>query len=425
MFGTIASISALLLSVSLLLAGSGLQGTLLPIRAHMEAFSTLDIGILGSAYYFGFAAGCLLTPRVVRLVGHIRAFSAMACIASSVALGHAMILSPVVWWMLRAMTGFCFAAIFMVIESWLNERSTNQNRGAVFSIYTVISLTVVTIGQLMIMLYDPDSFSLFCIAAILISLAAVPVALTTARAPAPIKAVKIRLLRLYRASPVGFAGCLVVGLANGSFWALAPVYAQQSGMGISGVAIFMSLSVIAGAVGQAALGLTSDRMDRRGVIAFACTAASLAGVATALLSRFWSPGIYFSVLLFGAFALPLYSLCVAHTNDLVPPDAYVEVSSGLLLTFAIGAILGPVFASAAMGAVGKEALFGFSAAGHAAMAAFAWYKIRTDAPAPDGDREVFRRSILCAQTVGPLDPGRRTRNPADIEAAQQADPRCP
>ena len=190
---TIAPIAALLLSVAILLTGNGLQGTLLPLRAQIEAFSMLDIGLMGSAYNLGFALGCLLASFIVRRVGHIRSFTAMICIASSVALAHTLFLKPATWWLLRAITGFCFAALFMIIESWLNERSTKENRGTVFSIYTIISLTVLTVGQLMIMLYDPAAFPLFCIIAILISLAAVPVALTTAQAPAPISNVKIRL----------------------------------------------------------------------------------------------------------------------------------------------------------------------------------------------------------------------------------------
>ena len=244
---TIAPIAALLLGVAILLTGNGLQGTLLPLRAQIEAFSMLDIGMMGSAYNLGFALGCLLASFIVRRVGHIRSFTGMICIASSVALTHTLFLKPTIWWLLRAVNGFCFAALYMIIESWLNERSTKENRGTVFSIYTIISLTVLTVGQLMIMLYDPAAFPLFCIIAILISLAAVPVALTTAQAPAPISNVKIRLRRLFNTSQVGFAGCLTVGLANGTFWSFGPIFAKQSGLDISGIAFFMSITAIAGA----------------------------------------------------------------------------------------------------------------------------------------------------------------------------------
>ena len=261
-----APITALLLSVALLLMGNGLQGTLLPVRANLEAFTDTDIGILGSAYFGGFAAGCIFGPHLVRRAGHIRCFAALVAIASCVVLLHSLFLSPALWWGLRALTGFCFAVLYMVIESWLNEKSTNETRGLIFSLYTIINLTVITIGQLMLGLDQPENFQLFILASILVSLAAVPVAMTRAEAPAPPKSVRIRLRHLYRLSPVGAVGCLVVGLANGSFWALAPVFAQDKGASTWGVAIFMSVAVIAGALAQYPLGRLSDKMDRRKVI---------------------------------------------------------------------------------------------------------------------------------------------------------------
>ena len=207
MTSVVAPIAALLLSVAFLLMGNGLQGTLLPLRANLEAFGALDIGVLGSAYFLGFAIGCLYGPHVVRRAGHIRTFTAMVAIASCIVLAHALVVSPVVWWLMRAATGYCFAVLFMVIESWLNEKATNENRGFVFSVYTIINLTVLTLGQLMLVLDDPGDFPLFSLASILVSIAAVPVALTTAPAPAPIAAVKIRIGHLFRLSPVGFVGC--------------------------------------------------------------------------------------------------------------------------------------------------------------------------------------------------------------------------
>ena len=405
MRSAIAPISALLLSVAILLTGNGLQGILLPIRAQIEAFSTFEIGIMGSAYYLGFAAGCLFTTHLVRLVGHIRAFTAMICVASSVTLVHALLLAPLAWWPLRAVTGFCFAGLYMVIESWLNERATNENRGTIFSIYTIITLTVITCGQLMITLSDPSSFALFCLVGILISIAAVPVALTTAQAPAPISKVEVRLKHIFRMSPVGFVGCLVVGLANGSFWSLGPVFAKDSGMSTAGVAWFMSITVIAGALGQAPLGLASDKTDRRKLIALTCMAASVAGIAMCLFSQLWSLGILISAFFFGAFALPLYSLCVALTNDYASPDEYVEAAIGLLLIFAVGAVIGPLLSSAIMKTVGRVGLFGFSAAVHTAMAAYAIYRIKRREPAPEDERVMFSGAVLSANTLAPLDLG--------------------
>lgn len=404
MIAAIAPIAALLLGVALLLAGNGLQGTLLPVRASLESFSAIEIGILGSSYFLGFATGCFYGPHVVRRVGHIRTFAAIVAIASSVALLHAIILQPVVWWLLRAGTGFCFAVLYMVIESWLNEKSTNENRGFVFSIYTIINLTVITLGQLMLMLDEPTNFQLFALASILVSLAAVPVALTRAPAPAPILTVKINIPRLYKLSPVAVIGCAAVGMANGSFWALGPVFAQSGGKTTTDVALFMSIVVIAGAIGQWPLGRLSDRIDRRKVIIFACAGAALAGVGSAVFAQAWTGATLVFAFFFGFFAFTLYALSVAHMNDFVDRDSYVETAGGLLLVYALGAVAGPIVASATVQYAGIENLFAYTAVVHTLAGAFAVYRMNQRQRAPAEEHVPFADSLRVAQTVSVVDP---------------------
>ena len=186
----LAPVAALLLSVSILLTGQGLQGTLLPVRASLEAFTTLSIGIMGAAYFLGFTIGCLRGGELVRRVGHIRVFLAMTALASAAPLLHGLVLDPVVWGFLRALTGFCFAVLYIVIESWLNEASTNENRGTVFSVYVMITLTVLAGGQMMTLLYDPAGLELFLIASVLVSLGAIPVALSMSPPPSQPTAVQ-------------------------------------------------------------------------------------------------------------------------------------------------------------------------------------------------------------------------------------------
>lgn len=401
---TIAPVAALLLSAALLLMGNGLQGTLLPVRASIEAFTTLDIGLIGTAYYVGFASGCLLGGRLVARAGHIRAFAAMAAIASAVALAHALVLSPWVWWLFRAGAGFCFAVLYVVIESWLNERATNENRGLILSLYTIINLTVITIGQMMLTLDDPAKFSLFALASILVSLAAVPVAMTAAAAPAPVHVVKVRLVHLYRISPVGFAGVLGVGLANGAFWALAPVFAQESGLDTTGIALFMSIAVIGGALGQWPLGRASDRTDRRRIIFAACVFGCATGVAMAVFNERWDYGILIFAFAFGIVAFPLYAIAVAHTNDYVGAEEFVETSSGLLLVFAAGAMIGPLPASFLMSQVGTDGLFIYTAVIHAGMAVFALYRMTRHTAPGAVEKDDFVSLPRTSPTLFALDP---------------------
>ncbi|MEQ8711081.1 MAG: MFS transporter [Rhodospirillales bacterium] len=436
MWKAIKPVQALLLSVGLLLMGNGLQGTLLPIRAGIDNFTTFDIGILGSSYFFGFATGCLIGPYMVRRAGHIRAFTGLVAIASTSALIHVMLPVPPIWWVFRAMTGVCFAGLYMIIESWLNERSTNETRGTVFSIYTIINLTVLTAGQMMLTLSDPAGFILFGVASILVSLAAVPVAMTAAPAPKPVGQVKIRIRHLYHVSPVGFVGCLVVGLTNGSFWSLGPTFAVKSGMDASGVAIFMSITVIAGAFGQFPIGRTSDRMDRRRVIAAICLAASVSAVIMLILGNVWTSGLLIGSFMFGLFAFPVYSVCVAHTNDYVDPADYVETASELLLLFAAGAVVGPIYTSWLMTVIGPEALFIQTAIVHFLFALFVFYRMRVRTTPADEVRADFTEQLLNATTVAAVtitekpdgeayEPPAKTGNPDDKGQGKQDQPAEP
>ena len=410
-----APIAALLFSAALLLTGNGLQGALLPVRAYVESFATLEVGILGATYFLGFAAGCLIGPRIVRRVGHIRTFTAMVSVASAMMLVHAMVLEPFVWWLCRGITGLCFAVLFMVIESWLNERSTNENRGRMFSIYTIISFTVIAVGQMMLTLADPREFALFASASILISLAALPVALTRAEAPAPLVAVRFRLLHLYRCSPVGFAGAGVVGLANGAFWSLAPVFVLDNPLAGSAdmVAIFMSLAVVSGAIAQWPFGHVSDSMDRRNVILISSIGSAAIGIAMGVFSDRWAAGLLVFPCLFGWFVFPLYALCTAHMNDSVESGEFVEAAGVLLLLLAVGSVVGSVAASGTMQVFGPSGLFYFTATVHGMLALFTVTRMQLRAPRPADDQEPFAQSIQAAYTVAPIDP-----HPIEAEGAQ-------
>jgi MFS family permease len=393
-----------LLSVAFLLMGNGLQGVLLPVRALAEDFSSFEIGLLGTSYFLGFGLGCFFAPHVVRRVGHIRTFAALVSLATGLVLVHGMFVAPAVWWLARMATGCCFAGLYMVIESWLNEKASNENRGLVFSAYTCINLTVIAAGQMMLPLRPVSDFFLFALAAILISVSTLPVAMTTATAPAPIASVHIRLRHLYRLSPVAVIGCFGVGLANGAFWTLGPVFAQRDVTDARAVALFMSAAVLAGALGQWPFGRLSDRMDRRRVIVAAAIGSAAAAVCLILAGRFWPGGLYIAVGLFGAFALPIYALCAAHLNDQVDSEGYVEAASGLNLVFAGGAVLGPMAASAVMRLQGVEGLFIYTASVHAAMAVFAVHRMRQHKVQIAGEKATFGETLLMTQTVAEIDP---------------------
>ena len=389
MRATVASISALLLSVAILLMGSGLQSTLLPVRASLENFRTTEIGLMGSSYYVGFALGCFYGGRAVQRVGHIRTYTALTAIAAAVVLIHALAIDPLAWAVLRALTGVCFAGLFLVIESWLNDRAGNDNRGLVMGIYTMVYLTVIVAGQMMLTLADPSQFALFAFASILVSIAAVPVALTRSPEPKPVAEVRLRLGKLYRGSPSGMVGVLMGGMATGAFWSLGPSYAIGVGADANEVAIFMSIAVLGGALVQWPIGRLSDRLDRRAVLVAACGVGALAAGCFVLFDVGKGYAGASLTAVFGAATMPIYAIAAAHAFDLVERSDYVETSSGLLLANSIGAVVGPLAASIVMRWVGPNGMFLATGAAHLALGAFVVWRMKRSAPVPPEQRTKF------------------------------------
>jgi MFS family permease len=361
----------LLFGTAILLTGQGLQGTLIPVRATLENFSTISIGLMGATYFLGFTYGCWKGSALIRGVGHARVFAAMTAIASATPLLHGLWVNPWIWSSLRFVSGFCFAVLYIVIESWLNERSTNENRGSVFSAYILINMTVLGVGQQMLLFYDPLNLNLFALTSVLVSLAAVPVALSKSENPPPVKDTKLDFRYLYRISAVGMLGSLGCGLANGSFWALAPVFSVAVSGDISLTANFMTAVVFGGAISQWPLGRLSDRMDRRIVLGAISFVGIIIGATMWLMAaEMTHTGLIILGALWGAVSFPVYAVAVAHANDRADAGSFVMVSAGLLLMYGIGAIIGPFLASTMMTYGSPAYLFLFTAIIHLLLAIY-------------------------------------------------------
>ncbi len=401
---TLGPLIALLLSTALLVMGNGVQFTLLPIRADMEGFSAFAIGLIGAAYFSGYVLGCLTAARIIRRAGHVRSFAALASIVSAIVLVFPLEPEIILWCVLRAITGFCLAGLYMVIESWLNEKSTNEIRGRVMSVYTFVNLTVITIGQLLVNTADPAGPILFSLAAILFSLALLPVTMTTSDTPGPIKSAKIRLGWLYSISPVGAVGCLAVGMANGAIWSLGPIFAHGIGLSVAGVTYFMSAVVLGGALAQWPIGILSDRMDRRIVIALACLLAAFAGGMLAYLVGTVSGGLLALGFVYGAVAFPISALCVAHANDQLSGDTFVEASGAMNLLYGIGAVTGPLIAAAIMGLTSVRMLFIYTAAIHSLLLIYVLIRLKIRHAVPGEEKESFVPVPNTTSAVFEMDP---------------------
>lgn len=382
-------ILALLVSTAFLLTGNGLHTLLLPLRGTAEHFSTTEIGLVGTGWALGFVLGCLLAPPVVRRVGHVRAFSASAACAAIIVLLNGLIVLPGAWILLRVGSGFFLAGAFMIIESWLNERATNETRGTVFSLYLTVTYFAIVGGQFLVAAGDPRDTELFMLGAIFFCLAVLPTALSTAASPRPLQQARLDPAKLFGNSPVAVVTVVLVGVINGAFGTLAAVFATEFGLPPALVALMMGITIVAGAMTQLPAGRLSDRTDRRYVIAAAALGAALAGLAIFLAQPRDPTLLLVLTAIYGGLTYPIYGLAVAHANDFAEPGDFVAVSGGLLLLYGFGTMVGPLAASLAMTTLGPAALFVVTSAAQAAIAGYALYRSSRRAPVPEAQRDAF------------------------------------
>ncbi|POF34836.1 MFS transporter [Roseibium marinum] len=374
---TLLSVSALLLSVALLIFGHGLQTTLLPLAADRFYFSDFEIGLVSSAYFFGMVLGCLGAPLVIMRAGHIRAFAALVSLMSAAAILHPVLIDPYAWMIIRLISGFSLAGFYMIVESWLNETATNENRGTVMSTYILILFGALMMGQISIATMNISSFVPFVIASVMVSLAVMPVALTTSNQPAPITLVRFRPAQLYKNSPAAFVGVLFVGCSQGALLTLSPLYGSQIGLSSTQSAFYAAAIVGGGLIAQWPVGRLSDKLDRRLVMAGLGGGTAAVALAIVLSSPDEFRIAILSAVVIGMFCQPLYAIAVAHAFDHAAHEDFVETSSGMLLSFGIGSIAGPLIASLIMSRTGPSGLYIMIVGANVLMVAFILTRVLT------------------------------------------------
>lgn len=360
----------------LIMLANGLQTTVIALRANFEGFATSETGMVMTGFFLGMLAGSILAPRIVRMSGHIRAFAAFASLASASVLTHTLIVEPYSWTAIRFITGFCYAGMFIVTESWLNQQATVRNRGRLLGLYTLTMFGGAGIGHQFVNLGDPTSFNLFLIASIVVSLALIPLLIAARPTPRPSTRNPMPMRDLYAASPLGFMALILAGVSHGALFGMGAVYAREAGLAVAQVAWFMSLSMIGSLVSQWPIGWLSDRFDRRRVMLGVALAAAIAPAAMLLpFVELGGPWFFLAIFFFGAAALPLYSLSVSHVNDYLSPKQMVAGSATIVLLSGFGLILGPLFASAFMERMGPPGYLQFMVVLHLALAGFIVYRM--------------------------------------------------
>ena len=366
----------------LIMIGNGLLIFMLGVRASNAGFGTFISSIMMSGYFVGFFGGSQIVPKLLSTVGHIRTFGALSAIASAAVLVHLLKTDPVLWTVMRVFTGFAYAGMYIVVESWLNAKATNDSRGQMLSIYMIITMGGLGLGQITGGLDDGVAISLFLLASILVSIAVVPILISVSPAPEFAEPESVSMRRLYSISPLAMVGMGLQGVTAAMTFGLGAIYATAIGLTSVQAAVFVASVTIGNMILQYPIGKLSDVFDRRKIIMIVSAVAGISAFGASLMgpSHYWI--LLVLTALYGGFSLTIYSLCIAHANDYLTPSQMVGTASTLITVNGIGAIIGPPLIGALMDIAGTQIYFVMIALIHAVLVGMALVRMSVRAAVP-------------------------------------------
>jgi len=379
---------ALFTGYFVLMIAHGFQGNLLGVRSVIEEFNFIATGAMMSGYFVGYFAGANSVPTLVGKVGHIRIFAAFASMASLSILIHAVFVNEIVWTIARFITGFSIVGIFIVMESWLNDRANNRTRGQLLSIYMFITLIGISLGTLLLNFSSPEKYEPFILISLLLSLALIPILLTKRKAPKFKKLGYIDIKGLYKISPLASVSMFCTGMIHSALFSLGAVYAASMNFTIFEISFLLFLITVAGGVFQWPIGYYSDKTDRRIIIIFCTFFAglfcflSILASGTSLQNMYLATSVgidkimfYIYVTLYAGMAIPMFTLNLAYVNDYIPKEKFVSAGAGMQIIFGMGAMLGPFLCSLIMSKYGTNGFFVHLLAFHLIIGTFGLYRI--------------------------------------------------
>ena len=365
---------ALLLGMLFLQLGNGLQGTLLGVRGELEGFSTFEMSVVMSAYFLGFLGASKLIPDLIRRVGHVRVFAALASFISAILILYPLLVNPWVWTGGRVIIGFCFCGVYIAAESWLNNAATNENRGQLLSSYMVVQMAGIVAAQLLLLTGDPSGFELFVLISVLVSISFAPILLSITPTPAFETTKPMSIKELFSTSPLGCVGMFFLGGIFSAQFGMAPVFGTSADLSLLQISIFVAAFYLGAMVFQIPVGWLSDRMDRRILIVVTSAIGFIASV-IAIFGENIFIILLGSAFFIGGMSNPLYSLLIAYTNDFLEPDDMASASGGLLFLNGLGAISGPLFTGYLMTEIGPIGFFVILAALLGLLTVYGFYRM--------------------------------------------------
>jgi len=370
------SFAALFLSVILLQLSTGGVGPLDALSGITLVFTNAQIGLLGSAHFFGFFIGCWWAPRLMGTIGHSRAFAAFTAAGAIGLLAHMLVIDAYAWALMRVASGLCVAGCYTVIEAWLQAKLTNETRGRAMGTYRVVDMGASLVAQMLISVLEPASYVSYNLLALLCCAALLPITLTRTAEPETPTALRLRPMLAVSRSPLAAAGVVVAALSSASFRMVGPVYGQEVGLAVDQIAYFLAAFVAGGALAQYPVGWLADKYDRRWVLIWLSVASIASSALTALTGDLGTVGVLLTATLFGATTFPIYSVAAAHAHDFADTSERVELSAALMFFFALGAIAAPLLASTLIEVYGPSAMFIMIGTGHAVLVVFGLIRMR-------------------------------------------------
>ena len=363
----------LLLGMLLLMVGNGLQGTLLGVRGDIEGFSTFWMSVIMSAYFLGFLGGSQMAPDLIRRVGHIRTFAALGSVISAVLILYPAIADPIAWTLLRVVIGFCFSAVYVTAESWLNNSASNETRGQALSLYMIVQMSGLVAAQGLLVLGDPSGYILFVVLSVLVSLSFAPILLSVTPTPAFETTAPLSFVEVFHLSPLGCIGIFAMGAVYSALFGMSAVYGTQSDLSLAEISLFVGAIYVGGLLLQFPIGWISDRMDRRVLIAVVSAIGTVAAISAVYSGSFYL--LLIAAFAVGATANPLYALLLAHTNDFLEPNQMAAAGGRLQFINGVGAVTGPLIVGGLMGWFGPQGFFLYLAVLMAGLATYAGFRM--------------------------------------------------
>jgi MFS family permease len=381
MLQVLSSAWALLLGMGLLMVGNGMQSTLLGVRGQIENFGTFEMSVVISAYFVGFLGGSRMAPNLIRRVGHVRVFAALASLISAVMILYPTLVNPWVWALGRVLIGFCFSAVYVTAESWLNDAASNENRGQALSIYMIVQTAGIVVAQGLMVTADPSGYVLFVIPSILVSLAITPILLSISPTPTFEITKAMSLRELVNFSPLGCVGMFLLGGVFSAQFGMASVYGTEAGLSVGEISTFVAMIFVGGMITQYPIGWLSDRVDRRALIALTAMIGS-AGAFIGMMADGNFQLLLVAAFLMGGTSNPLYSLLLAYTNDFLDHEDMAAGSGGLIFINGLGAVSGPLITGWMMGLFGASGFYMLIGLLLAILAVYAIYRATQRAAIP-------------------------------------------